>query len=231
MAAATRRWSLLSAGITLVALIPAILLLLCSRSLAGNTLTQGGPGLNSSTVLVSPNGLFSLGFRRIPAGESNGSSYLGIGYNNDTKFIFWIANPDSPIPSGSSGELALDGNGTLKLTHSGGRGAVVLYSSNSRRERRLSAVLEDTGCFSLLDADGNPLWQSFDSPADFWLQGMKLGAVNGGGNRKLTSWLKNSVPAPGAFTLEWDPTAGKEELVMKRLSPSSMDLLNSSIKA
>ncbi|CAI0457470.1 unnamed protein product [Linum tenue] len=210
--------SSLTADKTWAILIPA-LVLLCSQiqySLAAsNTLTQGGPAVNSSTVLVSPNGLFTLGFQRLPSGDT----YLGIWYNNDTSLFFWVANPDFPIPNSSSGELALDHNGTLKLAYSGGPGPIVLYSSN-RQRRRLSAVLQDTGCFSLFDPDadapGNPLWQSFDSPTNSWLPGMKLGVVDGGPNRKLTSWLTNFNPARGAFTLEWDPTDGKEELVMRR---------------
>ncbi|CAL1358330.1 unnamed protein product [Linum trigynum] len=190
-------------------LVPTVLLLFSipPSSLAANTLTQGGPVVNSSASLVSPNGLFTLGFRRSAVG-----SYLGIWYINATSGFFWVANRDVPIRDGS-GSLSLDQNGTLKLTYSGG-GAIVNLYSDSRR-RRLIATLDDTGNFVVSDVDsGDLLWQSFDSPTNAWFPGMKLGLV-GGENRKLTSWLTESIPAAGAFTLEWDPTAGNEELVMK----------------
>ncbi|CAL1358329.1 unnamed protein product [Linum trigynum] len=197
-------------------IIPTILQLLFSSSLAAtenSTLTQGEPALNSSSALVSPNGLFTLEFRRLGYPDSNGS-YLGIRNSNSTDFC-WVANRDSPI-SDDSGQLALDQNGTLKLTYSGGL-SVELYTSNSRsrRPQRLVAVLEDTGNFALRDDDsGELLWQSFDHPADSWLQGMKLGMVNGGRNQIVTSWLTRLTPASGAFTLEWDPAG--EQLVVKR---------------
>ncbi|CAI0456840.1 unnamed protein product [Linum tenue] len=207
-----------------------ILLLLCSNPQAANvtTLTQGGPALNSTSNLVSLNGLFTLGFRWL--GPEKGEllhdkgTYLGISYVDGS--FFWVANRGSPFPDSegdgwwvvdNSTALTLDQNGTLQLTSSSGVPAVELYSNSRLRRQKLIAQLEDTGSFSVRDADGgNLLWESFDSPTDSWLPGMKLGVVNGGQNRKLTSWLTFTNPSPGAFTLEWDPTAGKEELVMKR---------------
>ncbi|CAI0457472.1 unnamed protein product [Linum tenue] len=189
-----------------------ILLLLCSgRSLSANdnALTPGGPAVSSSFSLVSPNGLFTLGFRRVSS-----DNYLVICYKNDTNSFFWVANREFPIRD-DSGALSLDGNGTLKLTYSGAAAAIELYTSPSNRGRS-TAVLDDTGNFALRDdGSGEALWQSFDHPADSWLLGAKLGVVNGGRqNRRLTSWLTSFVPSPGAFALEWDPA--REELVMTR---------------
>ncbi|CAN1226139.1 G-type lectin S-receptor-like serine/threonine-protein kinase CES101 [Linum grandiflorum] len=131
-----------------------------SSVLAADTLTQGDPSINSSQILLSRNGFFTLGFQRL----SNSSS------------------------SSTTG---------------------------------LTATLEDTGNFSLSSGGGNTgrqaaLWQSFDFPTDSWLPGMKLGRGSGR-NRTLTSWLTDSIPAPGAFTLEWDPAAaGAPQMVVKR---------------
>ncbi|CAL1358332.1 unnamed protein product [Linum trigynum] len=201
-----------------------ILMLLCSHSLSlatTNTLRQGGPALNSSSALVSPNGLFTLAFRQLETSESNHNSYYLVVRYNDSNLFPWIANRESPIPD-DSGSLSLDSTGTLTITYSGNH-TIRLYSSTDNN-RNLTALLDDTGCFSLTNSDGNSLWQSFDSPADSWLPGMKLGAVVSGRGRnrqQLTSWLSYSFPGEtGAFALEWGPSSpaadGKEELVMKR---------------
>ncbi|KAJ6297868.1 hypothetical protein OIU76_019056 [Salix suchowensis] len=59
------------------------------------------------------------------------------------------------------------------------------------------------------------LWQSFDDPTDTFLPGMKLGINHRTGHtRSLTSWMSDLVPAPGAFTLEWE--RDRQELVIKR---------------
>ncbi|CAI0546120.1 unnamed protein product [Linum tenue] len=198
--------------------LPILLLLLCVQSLrhnyslAADTLTQGGPALNSSATLLSRNGHFTLGFQRLVSNFS----YLGIWYDNDTSALFWVANRASPIPD-DTGALALDPSGALKLNYSGGD-ILNLYSPRSPSSSpAAAAVLEDTGNFSLSDStSGAALWQSFDSPTDSWLPGMKLGVVDRGSgrNRTLTSWLAESDPAPGAFTMEWDPAG--EQLVVRR---------------
>ncbi|KAJ6297873.1 hypothetical protein OIU76_019061 [Salix suchowensis] len=192
-------------------------LLVCfcaSHALAADTLYQGGDSLNSSNTLVSKNGLFTLGFTILGSGESS-ASYLGIWYYNNTSHPFWLANRDKPV-AGNSGVLALDGSGNMKLTHSGGD-LVHFYSSPSSTTN-LTAVLEDSGNFVLKDANSlsdRILWQSFDDPTDTFLPGMKLGInYTSGQTWSLTSWTSNLVPAPGAFTLEWERDT--HELVIKR---------------
>ncbi|XP_011016494.1 PREDICTED: G-type lectin S-receptor-like serine/threonine-protein kinase CES101, partial [Populus euphratica] len=106
-----------------------------------NTLYQGGDSLNSSTTLVSKNGLFTLGFTRLGSAEPN-ASYLGISYNNDTSHPFWLANRGKPIAD-NSGVLAIDGSGNMKLTYSGGD-PVEFYSSQSSATN-ITAILEDSG--------------------------------------------------------------------------------------
>jgi len=186
-----------------------------SHVLAADTLYQGGHSLNSSNTLVSKNGLFTLGFTRLGSAESN-ATYLGIWYNNDRSHPFWLANRDKPIAD-NSGVLAIDGSGNMKLTYS--RGDPVEFYSSQSSTTNITAILEDSGNFVLIDENSSSqqvLWQSFDFPTDTVLPGMKLGINHRTGQTwSLVSWLSDIVPTPaGAFTLEWD-TNGKE-LVIKR---------------
>lgn len=82
-----------------------------SHALAAGSLYQGGDSLNSSTTLVSKNGLFTLGFTRLGSAESN-VSYLGIWYTNDMSHPFWLANRDKSIAD-NSGVLGIDGSGNM----------------------------------------------------------------------------------------------------------------------
>jgi len=186
-----------------------------SHVLEADTLYQGGDSLNSSSTLVSKNEFFTLGFTRVGSAESD-ASYLGIWYKNDRSHPFWLANRDKPIAD-NSGVLAIDGSGNMKLTYSGGD-LVEFYSSQSSASN-ITAILEDSGNFVLVDENSGSqhvLWQSFDFPTDTFLPGMKLGINHRTGqNWSLMSWLSDLVPTPaGAFTFEWD-TKGKE-LVIKR---------------
>uniref|UniRef100_A0A6N2K9Z5 non-specific serine/threonine protein kinase n=1 Tax=Salix viminalis TaxID=40686 RepID=A0A6N2K9Z5_SALVM len=192
-------------------------LLVCfcaSHALAADTLYQGGDAINSSSTLVSKNGLFTLGFTILGSAESS-ASYLGIWYDSNRSHPFWLANRDKTIAD-NSGVLALDGSGNMKLTYSGGD-LVHFYSSPSP-PTNLTAVLEDSGNFVLKDANSRSdriLWQSFDDPTDTFLPGMKLGISNATNQTwSLTSWTSELVPAPGAFTLEWE--RDRHELVIKR---------------
>uniref|UniRef100_A0A6N2K937 Receptor-like serine/threonine-protein kinase n=1 Tax=Salix viminalis TaxID=40686 RepID=A0A6N2K937_SALVM len=192
-------------------------LLVCfcaSQALAADTLYQGGDSLNSFNSLVSKNGLFTLGFTILGSAESS-ASYLGIWYDSNRSHPFWLANRDKTIAD-NSGVLALDGSGNMKLTYSGGD-LVHFYSSPSS-PTNLTAVLEDSGNFVLKDANSRSdriLWQSFDDPTDTFLPGMKLGISNATNQTwSLTSWTSELVPAPGAFTLEWERDT--HELVIKR---------------
>ncbi|KAJ6753512.1 hypothetical protein OIU79_026356 [Salix purpurea] len=203
--------SILSCKILLI-----ILVCFCPTfSLAADTLYQGGEALRFPSRLVSKNKLFTLEFVRLGSAESN-ASYLGICYQNDRGHPIWIANRDRPIAD-NSGVLEIDGDsGTMKVTYSGGD-LVDFYSSQSPTSK-LTATLEDSGNFVLKDANSRSdriLWQSFDHPTDTFLPGMKLGInYRTGQNWSLASWMSDLVPAPGAFTMEWEREG--QELVIKR---------------
>ena len=118
----------------------------------------------------------------------------------------------------TTGVLAIDGSGNMKLTYSGGD-LVDLFNSSQSSATNITAILEDSGNFVLKDENSGSqqvLWQSFDFPTDTFLPGMKLGINHRTGQTwSLMSWLSDLAPTPaGAFTFEWD-TNGKE-LVIKR---------------
>ncbi|CAL1352587.1 unnamed protein product [Linum trigynum] len=171
---------------------------------ATNTLNQGDV-LNSTDHLVSNNGLFVLGFMN--------RSYLGIWFNSSvydsTGHPVWVASRDRPLFQ-NPGALTIDASGKLKILQDAGD-PVEIYSGNGNpTQGNVSAVLEDSGNLVIEakgSSSGEVLWQSFDHPTDTLLPGMKLGFSNKSGEEKrwkLTSWLDEENPAPGAFTVEWD---------------------------
>ncbi|EOY17577.1 Cysteine-rich receptor-like protein kinase 10, putative [Theobroma cacao] len=180
---------------------------------ATDTLSLGDK-LNSSDHLVSKSGNVTLGFYKqeydATWGDKGFGYYLAVRYTEDTlNHPIWLANRDDPIAD-DSGVLIIDNTG-LKITHAGGN-PFLLFSLQSTAATNIKLVLEDSGNLILQDEDSNGpenriLWESFDYPTDTFLPGMKLG-VSRGRNRSLTSWLTQSIPAPGAFTLEWNPVAG-----------------------
>ncbi|KAJ9182790.1 hypothetical protein P3X46_006743 [Hevea brasiliensis] len=61
----------------------------------------------------------------------------------------------------------------------------------------------------------NFLWQSFDSPCDTLLPGMRIGRnFSTSQDRFLTSWKSADDPAPGQFSLWIDPR-GFPQLVLR----------------
>ncbi|KAK1581148.1 hypothetical protein Q3G72_003558 [Acer saccharum] len=178
-----------------------------SHVAAVNVLNQGDV-LNSSASLVSRNDLFTLRFFNLSSNgdSSTNYSYLGIFYRNDTNpgKPFWIANRDRPI-SDNSGALVINETG-LMITFNGGKAPLELFSDQSNI--KVTAILQDDGNFVLKSGE-QIMWQSFDFPTDSFLPGMKLGQT-----RSLTSWLTDSIPAAGAFSLDWDPD--ERQLILRR---------------
>ncbi|KAI9187005.1 hypothetical protein LWI28_023288 [Acer negundo] len=171
--------------------------------------------LNSSASLVSRNGRFYLRFYNLSSMSDfmSSYSYLGIfyGYNTDRKNLIWIANRDRPITH-NSGALVIDETGKLMITYEGDEAPFELYSGQSNNN--VSAILQDDGNFVLKSGE-RILWQSFDFPTDCFLPGMKLGInYKTGQNWSLTSWLTDSIPAPGSFSLDWDPD--EHQLILRR---------------
>ena len=81
--------------------------------------------ISSNRTLVSPGGVFELGFFKPSALQR---WYLGIWYREvfDQKTYAWVANRDNPL-SNSIGTLKISGNNLVLLGHS------VLWSTNLTR--------------------------------------------------------------------------------------------------
>ncbi|KAH6820508.1 hypothetical protein C2S53_008781 [Perilla frutescens var. hirtella] len=179
-----------------------------------DTLKQGD-SLNSSSQLDSPNGLFTLKF--YDPQETN-NSYIAVLFNRgETAPVqipaVWVGNREDPIPNNSTPLLTLGTRGELIITRRHGGDPIQLYGAGSPRSN-VTATLLDTGNFVVKNISSNEvLWQSYDHPTDTLLSGMKLGS---GANRSLSSWLTETNPAPGAFTLEWDMSGSAGELLIRR---------------
>ncbi|KAL3652792.1 hypothetical protein CASFOL_002473 [Castilleja foliolosa] len=181
--------------------------LLCFATQASSTDTlQQGNSLNSSSQLVSANKLFTLGFH---TPQNSNNSYLAVWYTNGSypNYPLWIGNRENPIPPNSNPILTMGPAGNLTITHVRGESFEV-YSGGVIRNN-LSATLLDSGNFVVSEM-GSILFQSFDYPTDTLLPGMKLGFNRRTGrNWTISSWFNETNPAKGAFTMEWDSSAGK----------------------
>ncbi|XP_044496560.1 G-type lectin S-receptor-like serine/threonine-protein kinase At1g67520 [Mangifera indica] len=116
----------------------------------------------------------------------------------------WVANRDTPV-SDKSGRLTINStNGNLQILHNKGNPTLI---SSVQGGSNTSAFLDKSGNFILYEMNSNGstgrvLWQSFDYPTDTLLPGMKLG-INWQSRRQwyLNSWITESNPANGAYTL------------------------------
>ncbi|KAL0312391.1 UNVERIFIED_CONTAM: G-type lectin S-receptor-like serine/threonine-protein kinase [Sesamum radiatum] len=176
-----------------------------------------GDRLNSSSQLVSANGTFSLGFSVF---DEAGNAYLALSHTNSIYYPVWIGNREQPAFGSQDTFLTVDINGKLVIRHGiNGGESIELYAGESSKKNNVSVTLLETGNLVVKEMSSSNgeviLWQSFDHPTDTLLPGMKLG-VNGKTGRKpmLTSWFGPNDPAPGAFTLEWDPS--EDRLLVRR---------------
>ncbi|KAK2654862.1 hypothetical protein Ddye_014718 [Dipteronia dyeriana] len=190
--------------------IPLLLCLSCcfffiSPSYSDSNTLEQSRQLEDGQHLVSADETFKLGF------FSPGTSkyrYLGIWYNIpgfDNKKVVWVANRNIPIFE-KSGVLMIDEFGKLKISVNGGSTSIALSSVQSKNINA-SATPLDSGNFviKVVDLDGSTgriLWQSFDYPTNTLLPGMKLGGrMKPDHMWSLTSWISESIPAEGSFSL------------------------------
>ncbi|KAL1532237.1 G-type lectin S-receptor-like serine/threonine-protein kinase [Salvia divinorum] len=177
-----------------------------------DTLKQGDH-LDPSSQLDSPNGLFTLRFYTPELDRLTNNTYVAVVFNRGESApvkhkAVWIANRDDPIPKSSTPLLTLGARGELAITRRGGDPIHLYTGGGAAATGNITATLLDNGNFIVRERQ-QVLWQSYDHPTDTLLSGMKLSA-----NKKITSWLTPSNPAPGPFTLEWVPSPG--ELIIRR---------------
>ncbi|KAK9162637.1 hypothetical protein Syun_003539 [Stephania yunnanensis] len=189
-----------------------------SFSNAASTIKQGQT-LEEGEILNSSTGVFQLTFYI--------QRYLAIlpVFGNIRYEPVWIANRDTKV---SSGVLSLDRDGVFKLNGDNDV-SIVLYSPKPdqvartrRNDSSITATMLDNGNFVLVERDwstGNEQlwWQSFDHPTDTLLSGMRLSFNQTTGESKaLTSWVSDTVPNSGAFTLGINPNNTRELLILQR---------------
>ncbi|KAK3021637.1 LOW QUALITY PROTEIN: hypothetical protein RJ639_046361 [Escallonia herrerae] len=188
-----------------------------------------GEAVRFSEQLVSANGLFRLGFFSV---RNVNYRYFGLLYMEDTfsrKVIIWVANRGKPV-IGTTADVTMDTNGMLQIIHQDGD--PIPLNSKDQAAKNSSATLTDSGNFVLTEwnLDGSAkrvLWQTFDYSTDTLLPGMKLGENFQTGKKwSLSSWISDRVPAPGAFTLEWNYTENGRGQLTSRIVYWTSGLLN-----
>nr|BCG67626.1 S-locus receptor kinase [Brassica rapa] len=171
--------------------------------------------ISSNRTLVSPGGVFELGFFK-PLGRSRW--YLGIWYIKvPLKTYAWVANRDNPLSS-SIGTLKISGNNLVLL----GQSNNTVWSTNLTRGNARSPVIAEllpNGNFVIRHSNNKDssgfLWQSFDFPTDTLLPEMKLGYdLKTGRNRFLTSWKGSDDPSRGNFVYKLDIRRGLPEFIL-----------------
>ncbi|PIN01077.1 Serine/threonine protein kinase [Handroanthus impetiginosus] len=200
-------------------MIHLVLICLCIKSfsfLAADTIS-GNQTLSGNQTIVSSGGNFELGFFTPGASSKH---YIGMWYKKvRNQTVVWVANRETPILDSNSAQLKiLDGNLVL-LNES----QAIIWStdlnSTSSNNSSVVAVLRDDGNLVLRDGSGSnstsgqPLWESFDNPANTWLPGGRLSYDKRTRKKQiLTSWKNTEDPAPGLFSLELDPN-GKQYII------------------
>ncbi|KAK1440443.1 hypothetical protein QVD17_06270 [Tagetes erecta] len=157
---------------------------------------SGSQFLTDGDTLVSPTGIFKLGFFQPGSSENK---YLGIWYNKiPVTTVVWVANRNQPLTT-SNHVLKIGYPGVLVLYNN----LTTIWSSNmtTTTSGNVTAELRDTGNLVLIDQNKKVVWQSFDYPTDTLLPGMKLGNdYSRGLVWNLTSWKSNQDPGLGQFS-------------------------------
>ncbi|KAF8026188.1 hypothetical protein BT93_F2866 [Corymbia citriodora subsp. variegata] len=168
-----------------------------------------GQSLTSPDTLVSPSGIFELGF--FSPGNSS-YAYLGIWYKKiEERTVVWVGNPDLPLTA-SSPSLAIDRANLVILD-----GRITYQVSDNSVSGSVSATLLDSGNLVLREESSEAfLWQSFDYPSHTYLPGMKLGYSRTAGKVwALRSWKNATDPRPGDFSLKIEPESPEEFVILK----------------
>ncbi|XP_074274088.1 G-type lectin S-receptor-like serine/threonine-protein kinase At1g11300 [Silene latifolia] len=146
---------------------------------------------------------FMLGFFSPP---NSSDRYLGIWFNkkknSDSSLeIVWVANRDNPVKDSSS-MLKFSDDGNLQVVDEQSK---IYWSSNlSSKANSSVAQLLDTGNLILLtNGSDTILWQSFNSPTNSLLPGIKLTFNKSlyDTKTKFQSWKSSVDPSSGRFRL------------------------------
>ncbi|CAI9299351.1 unnamed protein product [Lactuca saligna] len=181
-----------------ISLYVLILVCCCCCILAKDNITTGEFINDGPSYLESSGKKFQMGF--FPHGKAaEVRRYVGIWYTMDPKTVVWVANRDTPVLD-STGILTVAEDGSAKLLN----GKQVEYFSTDPSDGASSTALKllDDGNAILINViSGNILWQSFQTPTDTLIPGMKM--VDN--NLKLTSWKSPEDPGSGSFEFQQYP--------------------------
>lgn len=109
----------------------------------------------TNSTWPSTSGDFAFGFYPLVSGLF----LVGIWFDKiSERTLVWSANRDDPAQVGSSINLTVTGQ--LVLTHSNGT-QFKIYNGTLT----VSALMQDSGNFVLLDSSSNFIWQSFNFPS------------------------------------------------------------------
>ena len=192
--------------------------LLCSfQAFSANDFLNTGQNITGTTsVLVSAGQRFALGFFSPPGSPTE--SYLGIWYyqsqDSESRTLVWVANRDKPVVGSNMAvfQIAADGNLVVKVKDASGESN---WSSNleGSSSTNRTVKLMDSGNLVLLQYDHKGMsyiWQSFQSPTDTFLPGMKMDT-----NLELTSWRDDNDPQSGNFTFKMSQTGDKPYVILQ----------------
>ncbi|CAL5200476.1 unnamed protein product [Lathyrus oleraceus] len=185
-------------------------------SLAALTTISTNQSLSGDQTLISKGGIFELGFFK--PGNSSSKYYIGIWYKKvSQQTIVWVANRDNPVSDKNTATLKISAGDLVLLDESSKQ----VWSTNMSLPKSVSvsAILFDSGNLVLRnrpnDDASDPLWQSFDHPADTWLPGGKMKLDKKTKKPQyLTSWKNKEDPATGLFSLELDPKGTSAYLIL-----------------
>ncbi len=171
---------------------------------------------DNGSTLVSPGGMFELGFFTPPEAASP-KRFVGIWYHNwDQRVFVWVANRNDPVLGNFTGVFGFKKDGNLMVSDTNGKEYWSTTTSLGRDASGSVIVkLMDSGNLVLSKDDDQftmNYWESFKNPTNTFLLGMKMDE-----NIKLVSWNDSGDPGSGQFTFKEDE--GKDSYVItKKLS-------------
>ncbi|KAG8385670.1 hypothetical protein BUALT_Bualt03G0069300 [Buddleja alternifolia] len=184
--------------------------------------------LKIGQTLISDNNRFELGFFHVsPSKDSNQDLwYLGIWYKGIKSLtLVWVANRAKPL-RGIDIKLLFNSAGEFLIQDEPEN--VICLARLSQPVSRASLVLLDSGNLVIIkngqnfSDENNYLWQSFDSPSDTLLPGMKLGwDLRTQIDRSLTSWKTSDDPSYGDFIFSIESPKSPQLLLEKNGKPES----------
>ncbi|KAG6717801.1 hypothetical protein I3842_04G118200 [Carya illinoinensis] len=172
-----------------------------------------GQSIVLNKTLVSAGEKFELRFfTTISINDTGPQSFVGIFYHQlDRDSVVWVANRDNPVPSNFTGVFGIAEDGNLKVLDTAGKEYWSTGLKNSSTNRTVK--LMDSGNLVLSDDDHmeTSLWESFKSPTDTFLPGMKMD-----NKLTLTSWKGRDDPRSGLYTFKLDQQGWGRYVVSKQ---------------